>query len=57
MVTKKEVTWDELADIYKKYTGRSAKIQPMDSIFNWALSRKDLFMPSDDDGLYFIGNK
>jgi hypothetical protein len=53
----KEVTWEELADIYKKETGKSAKIKPMQSIFEWALSRVDLFKPSTDDGLIYIGGK
>jgi hypothetical protein len=30
------LTWDDLAVLYKKETGRSAKILPMDQVFNWA---------------------
>lgn len=42
------LTWDEVADIYKKETGCSARIQPMDKIFKWAESRPDLFTYKDD---------
>lgn len=43
MSKPKDLTWDELADVYYKYTGRQARIQPMENISNWALSRPDLF--------------
>ena len=42
------LTWDELADVYKKETGRTARIQPMDTIFEWAERRTDIFLLKDD---------
>jgi hypothetical protein len=36
------LTWDDLAKLYKERTGRTARIRSMDSIFNWALSQKDI---------------
>jgi hypothetical protein len=44
----KDLTWDELADIYGKETGGRARIQPMDKIFKWAESRPDLFTYDND---------
>ena len=54
-MNEQEITWEFLAEVYKRETGKSAKIRPMDSIFDWALSRNDLFKPSQDDGLIYIG--
>ena len=31
-----KLTWSDLADLYKKETGHSAKIKPMEVIFDWA---------------------
>ena len=36
MKKSKALTWDDLAEDYKKATGESAKIRPMDAIFEWA---------------------
>ena len=44
------LTWDDLADIYHKETGKHARIQPMENIYNWAVERKDLFDTSDKEG-------
>ena len=56
-MSEKEITWDELADIYHRETGGRARTQPMDSIFNWAVSRKDLFRESKDGGLVVVGEQ
>jgi len=48
---KKELTWDELADIYGRETGKKARIQPMDEIFEWAEKRTDLFQVNEDGTL------
>lgn len=47
----KELTWNELADIYDKQTGRTARIQPLEKVFKWAESRKDLFVLTKSGGL------
>lgn len=39
----KIANWDDLARAYKKRTGKSAYIKPMDKIFDWAVKQKDLF--------------
>jgi hypothetical protein len=44
----KDLTWDELAEIYKKETGGTARTKPMDSIFKWAKSRPDIFTYNND---------
>lgn len=49
-----EITWEELAEVYKKETGHSAKVRPMQSIFDWAVSRTDLFKESGDGGLILL---
>lgn len=47
----KAVTWDGLANLYDKHhpNGRPARTLPMDSILEWALSRKDLFYVHPDE--------
>ena len=52
---EKNVTWNFLADVFERETGGKARTRPMDSIFDWALSRPDLFKQSPDDGLIYIG--
>ena len=44
------ISWEELANIYDKTTGGKARIKPMDSIFKWAESRKDLFYLEPHEG-------
>ena len=43
MTLSKALTWDNLANEYKKITGRSAYIKSMDSIFDWAEKQTDKF--------------
>lgn len=52
---KKELTWDELGNIYdKQHRGRRARTLPFDTIFNWAKGRKDLFTLTKDGGLTLV---
>lgn len=44
------LTWDDLAEEYKKVTGQSAKTRPMDSIFEWAEVQKDKFYVNQEKG-------
>lgn len=44
---KKTLTWDDLATFYKKKTGRSALIQPMDSIYDWAVTQREVTVNKD----------
>ena len=53
----KELTWDELADIYDKQTGHTARALPLEKVFGWAESRKDLFSVTDTGGLVLIKAK
>jgi hypothetical protein len=46
------ITWDELADIYKKHTGRSARIHPMSEVLKWAESQPKLFYVDNEGYLY-----
>ena len=43
----KPLCWQELAAIYKKQTGRSAFILPMDVVFDWAEQQTDKFTVID----------
>ena len=47
-------TWEDLAEAYKKRTGNSAKIRPMDNIFDWAEKQKDLFKLNKDGTLTIL---
>ena len=48
-VIAKQLTWKELADIFDKQTGEHARIQKMDTIFEWAERQTDKFV-LDEDG-------
>ena len=49
------LTWNELADIYDKNKGgRRARTLPMDKVFEWAESHKELFRMDDEGYLYKI---
>jgi hypothetical protein len=43
MKISKALTWDNLANEYKKATGNSAYTRSMDSIFCWAEKQTDKF--------------
>ena len=43
MKVSKALTWDDLANEYKKATGRTGRIQPMEVIFHWAERQDDKF--------------
>lgn len=46
----KALTWDDLADDYKKVTGRSARVRPMEEIFNWAERQTKRYLVDPDEG-------
>ena len=51
MNISKALTWDDLADIYDKtHSGRPARTQPMNSIFDWAEQQGDKFWVNPDEG-------
>ena len=45
----KSLTWDEVADEYKKVFGQTALIRPMDDVFD-ALSKDENFYVDPDKG-------
>ena len=50
---KKELTWDDLADIYNKHTGGlSARCQSMDAIVAWAKRHPEIIF-IDDEGYFY----
>lgn len=51
----KYLTWDDLADLYKERTGGIARIKPMDMIYRWACTQKDI--KETKDGLIKRGEK
>jgi hypothetical protein len=42
-----ELTWDDLAELYKSRTGGRARIMPMATIFEWAKSQPDIEETAD----------
>ena len=49
----KKLTWENLADIYDKHHGgRKARTFSMDSVFDWAEKRTDLFTLDSEGYLY-----
>jgi hypothetical protein len=49
------LTWDDLANLYKERTGGTARIKPMDSIFEWATNQSDITL--NEDGTLSLTNK
>lgn len=43
----KKLTWDQIADFYDKKTGGTARIQPMKSIYNWAVKQEEIIKNKD----------
>lgn len=37
---KKELTWDDLAKLYKEKNGSSAYIKSMDFVLDWAIAKE-----------------
>ena len=48
MKISKALTWDDLANEYKKSTGNSARTKSMESIFNWAEKQTNKFFVDYD---------
>jgi len=46
------LTWEDLADMYKKATGSSAKVRPMDEIFEWAEKQPGVVLNERDGTLH-----
>lgn len=44
----KNLTWDDLANIYDKETGGRARTLPMTAIFKWAAKQTDKFTVHKD---------
>ena len=43
----KVLTWDDLANLYYKRTGKQARTKPMELVYNWGLSQKDIIENED----------
>lgn len=53
MTSKDErLTWNELANLYDNITGKCARTQPMEKIFDWAEAQKDKFHVDKDGYIY-----
>ena len=50
MKISKALTWDDLANEYKKATGNSAYVRSMESIFDWAEKQTDEFCVDPNKG-------
>lgn len=43
------LTWDDVARLYDAHhSGRRARTLPMDEVFDWVASRRDLVTTTDD---------
>jgi hypothetical protein len=57
MKNKKEtkpLSWNELADIFDKETGRCARILPMNRVFNWAEKQTNKFFVDKEGYIYLL---
>ena len=48
------LTWDDVADFYKKKTGRTARTLPMDKVYDWALLQSEIVVTDDEGSLAFM---
>ena len=48
----KKLTWEDLANEYNKITGGRAFTKPMDTVFEWAEKRTDLFTIDSEGYIY-----
>ena len=46
--SKHRLTWGELAELYQRHTGASAKIRSFDEVFKWAEAQP--FIKKNRDG-------
>lgn len=53
----KALTWEKLADIYDKATGRKARTKPMNVIFNWAENQPSKFKVDKKGSIHLILKK
>lgn len=51
------LTWNELADLYDKATGRRARIRPMDDVFAWAEKQPEKFFVDQAEGTLHLVRK
>jgi len=52
---KEELTYDDLADLYRVKTGSSARIKPMNFVLEWALSND--YIVETETGGFITNNK
>jgi hypothetical protein len=57
VIAQRNLTWNELAEQYEKFTGLKARLQPNNTIFNWALSQKDKFYVDEEGSLHLLVTK
>lgn len=41
---KKNLSWEDIADFYKEKTGGSARIRPMNEIYEWAVKQEEIIV-------------
>lgn len=49
-----QLTWDDIAGLYKAKTGRTAKVLPMDEVYEWAAQRDEIVV-NEDTSLSWAG--
>jgi hypothetical protein len=55
---KQPLTYDDLANLYQKHTGKTARIRPIAEVIEWAVvERQDLFETDKDDYIYLRKSK
>lgn len=52
MKINEALTWDDLAEIYKEKTGRSARIRPMDEVFAFCKKLPEIFFNEKEGTLH-----
>jgi len=53
----KYLTYDDLADFYDKKTGGTARIQPVDKIYEWATKQEEIQINEDTSLSFKIKEK
>lgn len=49
------LTWDDLANLYDQHnSGRRARTLPMETVWDWAESRTDLFKVNEEGNIFLL---
>ena len=55
-MSEDSLSWDELADLYDRRTGGTARIKPLEEVYDWAV-KQSYIKVNDDTSLSIISKE